>query len=114
MKFGIMTHFDPLKPSDRQKFDAFKNQDDGQHMSTVGILKATHAARDKTGIRYDGGIFNRSKKFDIRPYRRSRRTRTRYIYSTLFAIYMAAIENKHNKTKAANSTRPHDKCIKCY
>ena len=44
------------------------------------------------------------------PYGHSRTT----LYSTLFAIYTAAIENKHNKTKAANSTRPHDKCIKCY
>jgi len=36
--------------------------------------------------------------------------RSRYghyiLYSTLFAIYTAAIENKHNKTKAANSTHP--------
>jgi len=39
---------------------------------------------------------------------------TDFIYSTLFAIYTAAIENTHNKTNAANSTRPHDKCIKCY
>jgi len=34
------------------------------------------------------------------------------IYSTLFTIYTAAIENEHNKTKAANSTHPHDKL--CY
>jgi len=31
MKFGIMTHFDPLKPSDGQKCD-LRNQNDGQLM----------------------------------------------------------------------------------
>jgi len=40
MKFGIMTHFDPLKPSDIQNLMLLKTKmtDD---MSTVGILKAT-------------------------------------------------------------------------
>jgi len=56
MKFGMMTHFDPLKLSDGQKID-FKKQDGGRPMPgvpAVNILQVTQqeAAPVRCGCRF--------------------------------------------------------------
>jgi len=55
MKFSMMTHFDPLKPSNGQKFD-LENQDGGWATSAVDVLNSD-TADDKTGtVRMPKGL----------------------------------------------------------
>jgi len=49
MKFSMITHFDPLKPSNGQKFDFKTQMMDGRYPNKSAVDILSDSARHRTG-----------------------------------------------------------------